>query len=57
MIGGGVIYLALFLLGIVGGLDWLPSNTADHWLHVGLGVTMVGIGYVLGREEGTAVPA
>ncbi len=57
MIGGGVIYLALFLLGIVGGLDWLPSNTADHWLHVALGVTMVGIGYVLGREEGSAVTA
>jgi heme/copper-type cytochrome/quinol oxidase subunit 3 len=51
MIGGGIIYLALFLLGIIGGLDWLPANTADHWLHVALGVVMVGIGYVFGRDR------
>lgn len=57
MLAGGVIYLALFLLGIVGGADWIPSNTADHWLHVALGVAMVGIGYIFGREEGAAVPA
>ena len=50
MLGGGVIYLALFLLGIVGGGDWIPANTADHWLHLVLGVTMVGIGYLFGRE-------
>ncbi len=57
MLGGGVLYLALFLLGIIGGLDWLPANTADHWLHVALGVTMVGIGYVFGREQGTTATA
>jgi hypothetical protein len=51
MIGGGIIYLALFLLGIVGGADWIPANTADHWLHLGLGVVMVGIGYVFGRDR------
>jgi uncharacterized protein DUF4383 len=51
MIGGGIIYLALFLLGIVGGGDWIPADTADHWLHLGLGVVMVGIGYVLGRDR------
>jgi uncharacterized protein DUF4383 len=54
MIGGGIIYLALFLLGIVGGADWIPANTADHWLHLGLGVVMVGIGYIYGRERLTA---
>ncbi len=50
MLGGGVIYLALFLLGVVGGGDWIPANTADHWLHLGLGVVMLGIGYMFGRE-------
>ena len=54
MLGGGIIYLALFLLGIVGGADWIPANTADHWLHIGLGVAMVGIWYLYGRERLTA---
>ena len=58
MLGGGIIYLALFLLGIVGGADWIPANTADHWLHLGLGVFMVGIGYLYGREPAArAAPA
>lgn len=50
LIGGGVIYLALWLLGLIGGLDWLPADAADHWLHFGLGVVMVGAGYLLSRE-------
>jgi len=53
MLGGGVIYLALFVLGLFGGADWIPANDADDWLHLGLGVAMVGIGYVLGREAVT----
>jgi hypothetical protein len=52
LIGGGVIYIALWLLGIVGGADWIPSNTADHWLHFVLGVSMIGLGVILTR--GTA---
>ena len=60
MLGGGVIYLALWVLGIFGGATWIPANTADHWLHLGLGVVMVSIGYLYGREEMTvdrAAPA
>ncbi len=53
LIGGGILYLVLWLLGLFGALDWLPTNDADSWLHLGLGVGMVGVGYVLGRE-GTA---
>jgi hypothetical protein len=51
LIGGGVIYLALWLLGLVGALEWLPANAADHWLHFGLGVGMIGLGVLLGRER------
>jgi hypothetical protein len=51
LIGGGAIYLALWLLGLVGGADWIPANTADNWLHFALGVGMIGLGYVLGRER------
>jgi hypothetical protein len=51
LIGGGVIYLALWLLGIIGGADWIPSNNADNWLHFGLGVVMIGAGVLLSRGE------
>ncbi|MGZ8794043.1 MAG: DUF4383 domain-containing protein [Gaiellaceae bacterium] len=51
LIGGGVIYLALWLLGIAGGADWIPSNTADDWLHLGLGVGMIVLGVGLTRER------
>ena len=51
LIGGGAIYLVLFLLGIVGGGDWIPLNDADNWLHLGLGVGMVALGYLKTRES------
>jgi Domain of unknown function (DUF4383) len=45
LIGGGALYLALWLLGIVGGAGWVPTNTADDWLHfvVGLGMVVGGV--------------
>jgi Domain of unknown function (DUF4383) len=46
LVVGGVVYLALWVLGIVGGADWIPTNTADNWLHFLLGVGMIGLGYV-----------
>jgi hypothetical protein len=51
LIGGGVIYIALWLLGLVGGADWIPSNTADDWLHVALGVGMIALGFGLTRDR------
>ena len=51
LIGGGAIYLALWLLGLVGGADWIPANDADDWLHFVLGVGMIGLGFVLGRDR------
>src|SRR5919202_2182754 len=53
LIGGGVVYLALWLLGIVGGADWIPTDTADNWLHFVLGLGMVAIGFVTTRERVT----
>jgi Domain of unknown function (DUF4383) len=50
LIGGGVVYLALWLLGIVGAADWIPADTADNWLHFVLGLGMIGLGFVTGRE-------
>ena len=53
LIGGGVIYVALWVLGLVGGADWIPTNDADHWLHFVLGVVMLGAGFLLGRSSAT----
>ena len=54
LVGGGAIYIALWLLGILGGADWIPSNTADDWLHLVLGVVMIGAGVALTRERTVA---
>lgn len=54
LIGGGAIYLLLFLLGIAGGGDWIPANDADNWLHLVLGVGMIAAGVVTTRESRVA---
>jgi hypothetical protein len=50
LVGGGAVYLVLWVLGLAGAADWIPANTADNWLHFGLGVGMIGVGVVAGRE-------
>jgi hypothetical protein len=58
LIGGGVVYLALWVLGLVGAADWIPANTADNWLHFALGAGMIGLGFVTSRAVvRTAAPA
>ena len=57
LIGGGAIYVVLWLLGILGGADWIPSNSADDWLHLVLGIAMIGLGVVLTRDRAVPKPA
>ena len=52
LVGGGAVYLVLWVIGLVGAGDWIPVDTADNWLHFGLGVGMIGLGLVASR--GTA---
>jgi hypothetical protein len=52
LIGGGIIYLGLWILGLVGGAEWVPTNDADDWLHLALGVGMIGLGIVTTRTRG-----
>jgi Domain of unknown function (DUF4383) len=52
LIGGGVVYLLLWLIGIIGAGDWIPVDTADNWLHFVLGLGMIVAGYVLARDVG-----
>jgi hypothetical protein len=51
LIGGGAIYLVLWLYGLVVGQDsaanFVPVNTADDWLHLVLGLGMIGLGLAL----------
>jgi Domain of unknown function (DUF4383) len=57
LIGGGAIYLALFVIGIIGGGDWIPVNDADNWLHLLLGAGMIGLGVLTTRESRIASTA
>ena len=54
LIGGGVIYLVLWIYGLLIGQDsaanFVPLNTADNWLHFVLGVGMIALGVVLGKK-------
>ena len=61
LIGGGIIYVALFLYGIVVGSDsganFVPVNDADDVLHLLLGIGMIAVGYVFGRGRIAERPA
>jgi hypothetical protein len=54
LVGGGVIYVVLWLYGLVVGQEsaanFVPVNTADDWLHFVLGLGMIAIGVLLGRR-------
>jgi arginine exporter protein ArgO len=51
---GGIVYLVLWVYGLVidheSTANFVPLNTADNWLHLALGVAMVGLSF-LHRER------
>jgi hypothetical protein len=55
LIGGGAIYLVLWIYGLVidkeSGANFVPLNSADDWLHFVLGVGMVALGVILGKQR------
>ncbi|WP_235435744.1 DUF4383 domain-containing protein [Mycobacterium sp. EPa45] len=57
LIGGGVIYLGLWVYGLLidlaGPRNMLPLNNADNWLHFAIGVVMTVLGLTL---AGTKTP-
>ena len=59
LVGGGAIYLVLWLYGLVidktSEANFVPVNAADDWLHFVLGVAMVALGVLLGRRNRGAV--
>jgi hypothetical protein len=57
LIGGGIIYLVLWLYGLVidhgSPANFVPVNDADDWLHFVLGVGMLALGLILSRKQAT----
>jgi hypothetical protein len=53
LIGGGLVYLVLFIYGLVidhdSSANFVPVNDADNWLHLGLAVGMIALGAALSR--------
>ncbi|HEY8374230.1 MAG TPA: DUF4383 domain-containing protein [Pseudonocardiaceae bacterium] len=53
LVGGGIIYLVLWLYGLVidhdSAANFVPVNNADNWLHLGLAAGMILLGTLLGR--------
>ncbi|MBF6192437.1 MULTISPECIES: DUF4383 domain-containing protein [Nocardia] len=60
LLGGGVLYLVLWLYGLVVNPDsdanFVPLDTADNWLHFVLGAGMIALGVVLARRPVTQAP-
>lgn len=55
LIGGGAVYLVLWLYGLVvdhrSGANFLPVDSADDWLHLGLGLGMIVLGLASGERD------
>jgi hypothetical protein len=56
LVFGGVIYIVLFVYGLIVGQEsaanFVPVNTADDFLHLILGIGMIGLGLALTRDRG-----
>jgi len=57
LVYGGAIYLVLFVYGLFfhgsSTANFVPVNWADNILHLGLGIGMIGLGVVLGKDAVT----
>jgi len=55
LVGGGVIYLVLWIYGLIVDQDsngnFVPLNSADNWLHLVLGLGMIAAGVLLSRRS------
>jgi hypothetical protein len=58
LIGGGAVYLVLWLYGLVidhdGAANFVPVNGADNWLHLFLGLGMIALGLLTTRRSASA---
>lgn len=53
LFGFGAVYVVLWALGMASVMDWLPADVTDHWLHLVLGLGLIGAGLLFrGRQPG-----
>jgi hypothetical protein len=61
LIGGGLVYLVLWVYGLVvdkaSSANFVPLDTADDWLHFALGLVMVAAGIALRGRTTTRTAA
>jgi hypothetical protein len=54
LVAGGAVYLVLWLYGLLvdrgSDANFVPLDTADNWLHLGLGLGMIALGVLLDRR-------
>ena len=59
LLWGGVIYLILWIYGLIidhdSSANFVPVNGADNWLHLILGIGMIGVALLLTRDRTNAV--
>lgn len=52
---GGLVYLVVWIYGLIAvnndQLNFLPVNSADNWLHLGLGIGMILLGIFVTRPS------
>jgi hypothetical protein len=57
LVAGGAVYLVLWLYGLLvdhgSDANFVPVNTADDWLHLGLGIGMIALGLLTARAGRT----
>ncbi|GAB1511684.1 DUF4383 domain-containing protein [Actinophytocola sp. KF-1] len=53
LVGGGLVYVALFAYGLVVArdADVVPVNAADNWLHLGLAVGLLALAFLAGTPR------
>ena len=55
LVGGGLVYLLLWLYGLLidkeSQANFVPVNSADDWLHLVLGLGMIGLGVALSKRD------
>lgn len=57
LLGGGVVYLLLWLYGLFisaeSDANFVPLNSADNWLHLGLAIVMLALGMLVAARRST----
>ena len=43
LLGAGIALIGLWVLGVANVGGWVPLSLADNWLHLGLGVALLGL--------------